>query len=848
MIYACCDHPRRTVVAKPSVPLNGIDYLEVRDDAALPVTERQRTLFVHFLKPLAPPALGRGNVSIEGGERIREILVMDTVPGTPSNVLTVTVDRPGDFSTYTLRLHRADDTDTPPAGFDPVLSAIDFSFKVDCASDLDCQSTPVCPPETLVAPDIDYLAKDYGSFRRLMLDRLALLVPDWRDRNPADVGIALVELLAYVADHLSYQQDAIATEAYLDTARRRVSVRRHARLLDYAMHDGCNARAWVHVEVRGADPVVLPEGTPILTRLVGRPGRIADSAEDYAQALQAGPAVFETIGDETLHAAHNRMPLYAWGDHRCCLPTGATRATLEGHFPALREGDVLVFEEVLGPRSGRADDADPTHRHAVRLTAVRARDENGDPLVDPLVAPPADASLPLPPAQRITEVRWAAEDALPFPLCVSARTDEGKDVDGVSVAIGNIVLADHGRTIDAEALGAVPASRLALAPASSAGVCGEHVPDPVPVRYRPVLARGPLTHAASVLRRELAGGRVTTERVPFDPSAPAAAAFSWRLEDAMPVVWLTGGGEVWTARRDLLSSGAFDPDFVVEVERDGAAVLRFGDDEHGQRPEAGWTFEATYRVGNGTAGNVGADTLAHVVTNVGGVIGARNPMAARGGVDPETIEDVRQRAPHAFRTQERAVTPDDYAAVAQRHAGVQRAAATFRWTGSWHTVFVTVDRERGVPVDEAFEDALRGHLERFRMAGHDVEVDAPRFVALELGMFVCVKPDHLRRRVYDALADAFSSRTLPDGRRGFFHPDNFTFGQPVQLSRLYAAAHAVPGVASVRITKLQRQGVDDPGALDDGEIVLGPLEIARLDNDPNFPEHGVLALDVQGGR
>ena len=64
--------------------------------------------------------------------------------------------------------------------------------------------------------------------------------------------VTLVELLAYVADHLSYYQDAVATEAYLGTARQRMSVRRHARLVDYPMHDGCNARTWVHVEVKQA--------------------------------------------------------------------------------------------------------------------------------------------------------------------------------------------------------------------------------------------------------------------------------------------------------------------------------------------------------------------------------------------------------------------------------------------------------------------------------------------------------------------------------------------------------------------------------------------------------------------
>ena len=83
-----------------------------------------------------------------------------------------------------------------------------------------------------------------------MLDRMSQLVPQWRQSSAADTGMALVELLAYVGDHLSYQQDAIATEAYLDTARRRISLRRHALLVDYPMHDGCNARAWLQIAGR----------------------------------------------------------------------------------------------------------------------------------------------------------------------------------------------------------------------------------------------------------------------------------------------------------------------------------------------------------------------------------------------------------------------------------------------------------------------------------------------------------------------------------------------------------------------------------------------------------------------
>ena len=137
----------------------------------------------------------------------------------------------------------------PPDGFDPILSRVAFSFKVECPSEFDCLLDEVCPSERIEAPAINYLAKDYASFRQLMLDRLAVVMPNWQERNPADVGIALVEVLAYVGDYLSYYQDAVATEAYLGTARQRVSLRRHARLLDYVMHEGCNARTWVHVTV-----------------------------------------------------------------------------------------------------------------------------------------------------------------------------------------------------------------------------------------------------------------------------------------------------------------------------------------------------------------------------------------------------------------------------------------------------------------------------------------------------------------------------------------------------------------------------------------------------------------------
>ena len=809
--FRCENENRRRLVADPAVPSNGIDYLEVLDGGAEPVgLPRQRFLLVRFLKDLpdsaAPAALLTANVQIEREPRAALVGVewarrasdvttglADGDGGTltgaqagffsglpePDRVLVVLTTATGDFSTYTLRVVTSPTDDAPPDPIDQRLAVVRFSFKVECPSDFDCLDEPACPPEPSDEPEIDYLAKDYASFRRLMLDRLSILMPGWAERSPADLQIALVELLAYVGDHLSYYQDAVATEAYLGTARRRVSVRRHARLLDYAMHDGVNARVWVHFDVEaggGADGATLPAGAELRTR-----------GDDYL--------VFETMYDAVLRSGHNEIGFYTWGDTECCLPAGATRATLRDDGLALAAGDVLIVEEVRSPTTGLRADADPTHRHAVRLTTV-------EPTTDAL-----DGTA-------LVEVVWHEQDALPFALCLSTVLD-GAAVSDVSVARGNVVLADHGRT-------------LAGAPL---------VPDAVPDdgRYRPHLQEAGVTFAVRYVHDDAL-------------AAPAAVALRQDPRAALPVVELADADESWQAQRDLLGSDRFAAEFVVETERDGRATLRFGDGVMGKAPTAGTVFAAAYRVGSGPEGNVGAEAITEVVGGAG-VMGVRNPLPAVGGAAPEGMEEVRQYAPQAFRVQQRAVTAADYAEVAGRHPEVQKAAAVFRWTGSWYTVFVTVDRVGGLPVrsDDRFLRELRAHLERFRLAGYDLEINDPVYVPLDLLLVVCVAPGYFRSDVKRSLLDAFSRFERPGGGPGFFHPDRFTFGQPVYLSQIYAAAMAVEGVASVEVRRFQRWGEAPADEREAGVLETASLEIVRLDNDPSRPGNGIIEFEMQGG-
>ena len=865
MIGLICDSEHRREAVRQHDKLYGLDYLEVG-----PI---QTILTVHFLgrAPQGSHQLGSKNVVIEGGRRFRKIKVLSAVAqpsGDPEfdDTLEVVVDRPGDFSTYTLRIVDRDAQGSPHPHplFDPQYDAVEFNFKVDCPSDLDCPSQPQCPIAEQQQSEKNYLARDYASFRQLILDRLALIMPDWQERHVPDIGIALVELLAYAGDYLSYYQDAVATEAYLETARKRISVRRHARLVDYQLHEGSNARAWVTLQTEGLPLKFDPHELFFITRPKNAPLSldVALTPPDLQNLHGSSYEVFEPLTEATLrlYESHYEMYFYAWGNEQCCLDRGATSATLIGelmkddeaatpiptdhqydpqsqqaihdqskadnqetsaHKLYLRPGDVLIFEEVKGPKTNNPSDADQTHRHAVRLTRVAAS-------TDPLNG------------QSLVEIEWAPEDALPFPLCISVLgpPPDCEIIVDVSVARGNVVLVDHGKTIE-EDPDPVPVEKTIerceceAMPSDTSLIAGD---------YSPKLKRSPLTFAQ-----------------PLKPT-PAARALSQDVRETLPQVRLISdpalsGGPLWLPRPDLLGSSFGDQHFVAEVDDDGRAHLRFGDGELGRRPAPNMKFKAVYRAGNGPAGNVGAESISHVVFRnqavKGAVVLVRNPLSASGGTDPEPIAEAKLFAPHAFRQQlQRAIIADDYRALVERDFAdrVQRAAATLRWNGGRYEALVAVDEFGKEAADPSLLADIHRRLLRYRRIGHDVRVISARLIPLLIEMKVCVDSHYLRGHVKGELLDLFSNRALADGRKGFFHADKLSFGDGIHLSRLIATAQVVEGVENVEVTRLERLGEGPTDEIEKGVLSLGPLEVAQLDNDPSLPENGTFTLKMGGGR
>jgi hypothetical protein len=830
---------------------NGIDYVEVE-------ATNHHVLHVFFIKPVGPlnplnPAdpndqyglsTNLSPITISGGTRIVGIKPVSCTRQ-PNGSLTLVVDAAGDYSTYTLAIGIP--------GLDRLLRQVDFSFMATCPSDFDCRQITVCPPPELQKPLLDYEAKDYASFRRLMLDLLPQLNSSATERNPSDLGIALIELLAYTGDRLSYFQDAVANEAYLATVRHRISARRLAKLIDYKMHDGRNAWAYVHIGVSA--PLNLPQGSKLVSRVLAPlqgetapPGAIIDSTKITPDSLATDPAlstavVFETSHPQRLDPKNNEIMLHTWGNDECCLAAGSTEAFLytigQDHtadVPVVQKGDFLLFEEVMGPLTGVPADASPAQRQVVQIDQDPSVDQ--DPLfsnitINGIPQPLLPAQTPLP----LLRVHWRLQDALVRPLCISTRPLGTGLLRNVTVARGNIVLADHGLTTS------------------------ETFTPPAPVtdtaNFRLPLSQGPLTMQAEPVQvnYDPATLRLLTPRKDLSGS-PRAARPAVALSISFPT-----DSELWVPAGDLLGSSTFDQNFVAEVDNDNRTALRFGDDQYGRSVYGAPAFRCTYRVGNGAEGNVGAEALAHLalspVLNV--VTTVRNPLAAGGGVEAETIAEVQQWAPQAFRVEKfRAVTEADYADVVKKLPQVQSAVASFRWTGSWYTVFVGVQPSRTTDLIKKpngimlLTDTLRQtvfqFLTSYHQTGYDLEIRPPQFLPLEIDLSVCAAPGYFRGDVEQAVLMALGSRILPDGSRGFFHPGNWAFGQSLYLSQLYAAVEAVHGVDSVEVTVFRQFGQPDNGELAKGVIAAGPWQIVQLENDPSFTEHGVLKVNMLGGK
>jgi hypothetical protein len=118
----------------------------------------------------------------------------------------------------------------------------------------------------LGTPVIDYTARDFETIKAALISNIRTRFPnDWQDFTESNVGIALLELVAYVGDVLNFMIDLVANEQYVTTAQDRSSMIRLCRLIGYELK--APTAAGVNLVATIAAPqvvnIIIEEGTTI---------------------------------------------------------------------------------------------------------------------------------------------------------------------------------------------------------------------------------------------------------------------------------------------------------------------------------------------------------------------------------------------------------------------------------------------------------------------------------------------------------------------------------------------------------------------------------------------------------
>ncbi len=809
--------------------VTGIDFVHVN--------QSQVTLQVHFyMKPETPPATpadilnGLTKEQIVIHSALIDVDELDTDNDTVAiesiqwiandTVLEITTVEAGGFENYKLYI---DDI-----RMDEPYNDILFSFKASCESHLDCrQSEHECPDDDVVDFPVDYQAKDFWSFRQALLDFASLRYPDWQDRAEADVGVMLVEVMAALGDELSYYQDRVAREAYLETATQRRTLRHITRLVDYEIHEGLAASTWLDITVNDSESGTIAAGIDIW----------AESDKGDNIYFEAGRGLADIVNGESyaVDSASNCFEPHIWDTDAGCLPAGSTELYINGAqkanlpFNDTVDNDIPCRWMVL-----KTSPDNPAVAQRRQLVCVIDITEHTDPLADD------------PDCSDITRLSWQDAQALTFEM----------ELDSLIVR-GNLIPATAGKHTE------------------RVFVAGTEIDDLVP----------------GLTDQQKAGVLRTVERAGADDctthllSLPASdeTPLCWLGDDARhatPEVYLTeviwdgtawqtfsAGNWEWT--RSFLGENASQADDehftledgiwrrVVAYRRAGnelihydyagsdGKTIRFGDDVFGKIPDRK-IFKIHYRLGNGKVGNVAADTLVKFNHNdLSFVSRVNNPFAAENGQDSETSEEIKQLAPEAFRAVTyRAVREEDYSEAAERLGWVQRAGTQFRWTGSWQTAFVTPDPAGSVSVSDIQREAMAAQMDRFRQAGREVVVSDPVYADIDIKITICAQP-----HAYPAQVEArILTALLGTGKTpGFFSEDNFTFGTPLRRSQLEATIQQVPGVKAVKSISLRRRGYFRWKELAGSYYPVNSSEVIRLENNPDKPEQGTLQLTMEGG-
>ena len=624
---------------------------------------------------------------------------------------------------------------------------------------------------------------------------------EWSDYNYHDPGVTLVELFAWLSEMLLFRADRITPP----------ELRAFLRWLGIEPLPAQVAATVLALELPPASPgVTLPGNLEVVDAVSG-------------QTFEADDAVFVSPAWIELSAAEGTARGQVWssaggtfadlGPDNCSghdlLPLGAAPAVGDALWLGLDTapgdpGDVLSL--YVWTTDWRTDDA----------TKAALAAESAD--VPPCPAPPptwetrADCLAAL--GGAVTASPPPAPAAPDWYLHYSARTVwEGWDGTGwrqLTVKVDQTRALTLSGAIRLEAVTLQPNPPGAPAPgyrwlrcrlASGSYECPPRL---AAVAVNAVEARHAVLVSGPQLLGTSRGHAGEIYGVPGTIAARGDAATPQPVvADTLRLRLVSGGppDDAWVEVPNWDRSGPFDKHYTVDPATNS---VTFGNGRIGLVPPADASVEALeYRVGGGQAGNVPAGRLTAIVA--GGTAGlvVRQPFDALGGGPAETLDQAHGRALDLLAAPQRAVTVDDWEALALEVPGVPvgRAVALpgyhpdYPCWDALGVVTVVVVPRCGTPPTPGpdFLAAVTRFLGRRRPLTTELHVVGPTYVRVTVSatLHVATAQPGLAAAAQAAL-DAFFD-PLTGGPVGTGWP----FGRGVLESDLMATLARVPGVLHV---------------------------------------------------
>lgn len=476
-------------------------------------------------------------------------------------------------------------------------------------------------------PKID--DRDYAAIIKEIKARVERYVPEWQpswsDLNNSDPGVTLAQVFAWVADMLVYRLNQVPKLSYI----------KFLQMVGMELHPATPATVEMFFPVKSThteQSVIVPKGAQVIAETAGGGAPLVFEAP---QALVCLRASLDAVVVYDGAAYTNVSELHA--DFEAFQPFGSRAPTDSALYLGFTDSAVLTTSDLTLMVWAAEDSAAP------------------EPVSCDFSATPTFASA------TVVWEYWNGSDW--------AGLVVGKDETSAMTKTGTIILRMPGSLVvpktDDPATGTYYWIRARLADSQFSSA-----PKIAGLRHNSMR----LVQMETITDEVLGGSDGSSEQVFQITNIPV-------LDGSLVLEIDQGlGAEVWTQVQDFLSSG---PESQVYVLNPTTGEVRLGDGIHGavaianaDNPSSN-VVARSYRKGGGSSGNVPAKTLKMLRSPIDGIDpnGVVNPVASYGGGDEETLEEAVARAPLAIRARCRAVTPEDFEALALEVADVKRAKA-----------------------------------------------------------------------------------------------------------------------------------------------------------------------------